>query len=388
VYARTGPCFLIALLAIPASGISADPSSASSPRGIQEERFVPIGGIEQWITIKGRQRENPVVLFLHGGPGDAYSPFADAMFAGWERELTLVQWDQRGAGRTYAKNGPGLAAAMTVERMVQDGIEVAEFLTHHLHKEKIILVGGSWGSILGIYMIHTRPDLFYAFIGEAQMVSWQKNVAASRAKVLGLARASHDQAAIQELSAIGAPPWHSLSDWPHFRRWQRAYQAKQATEAPPPMTRSPEYDSLEERAAEAAADDFSFLHFVGPTMSGPITRVDLPALGTTFAVPIFMIQGQEDLVAVPELAKAYFDSIKAPRKELYLVPGTGHEGSASELALLQRVLRTEARPLAYPPEQDRSLRSPPQAGGSALGPSPSPPLSGSALPAGTRGGGA
>ncbi|MGB7761147.1 MAG: hypothetical protein WBL61_15040 [Bryobacteraceae bacterium] len=71
------------------------------PESVKEETFVRIGGIDQWITIKGDDRNNPVVLFLHGGPGDALSPFADAMFAGWEKNLTLVQWDQRGAGRTY-----------------------------------------------------------------------------------------------------------------------------------------------------------------------------------------------------------------------------------------------------------------------------------------------
>lgn len=127
---------------------------------IHEEMYVPIGGIPQWLTIKGEDRSNPVVLFLHGGPGDAWSPFADSMFAGWDKNFTLVQWDQRGAGRTYSKNGPSIAPTMTVDRMVGDGIEVAEFLTRHLHKKKIILVGGSWGSILGIYMIHARPKLF------------------------------------------------------------------------------------------------------------------------------------------------------------------------------------------------------------------------------------
>jgi predicted alpha/beta-fold hydrolase len=91
------------------------------PEPVKEEMFIPIGGIEQWITIKGDDRNNPVVLFLHGGPGDAWSPFADAMFAGWEKDFTLVQWDQRGAGRTYGKTGPSIEPTMTIERMVQDG---------------------------------------------------------------------------------------------------------------------------------------------------------------------------------------------------------------------------------------------------------------------------
>jgi pimeloyl-ACP methyl ester carboxylesterase len=112
--------------------------------------FVPIGGIEQWITVTGSDRSNPVVLNLHGGPGAVATPFAEAMFGDWYEDFTVVQWDQRGAGRTYAKTGPEIQATMTMERMVQDGIEVAEFLQQHLGKEKIILTGGSWGSLLGL----------------------------------------------------------------------------------------------------------------------------------------------------------------------------------------------------------------------------------------------
>jgi pimeloyl-ACP methyl ester carboxylesterase len=292
-----------------------------APEAVNEEMFVRIGGIEQWITIKGDDRNNPVVLFLHGGPGDALSPFADSMFGGWEKDFTLVQWDQRGAGRTYGKNGPSIEPAMTVERMTQDGIEVAEFLIKHLNKKKIIVEGGSWGSILGIYMAHARPDLFYAYVGDAQLVNIRKNEAASYARVLELARAAGDQKAITALTAIGPPPWALLfPKWPVFRRWRLAYQAKMATAPPIHITLNPAYASPREQARYAAADDFSFEHFEGLTMSGPLESVDLPALGTKFAIPIFIIQGQQDLTALPELAKAYFDCIQSPRKQFYFTP--------------------------------------------------------------------
>jgi pimeloyl-ACP methyl ester carboxylesterase len=267
------------------------------------------------------------------------------MFRGWGKDFTLVQWDQRGAGRTYGKSGPSIAPTMTVERMAQDGIEGAEFLTKHLDKKKIIIVGGSWGSILGIHMAHARPDLFYAYVGLAQMVNWGKNLSASYARVLEMARASGDQQAITGLTTVGPPPWHSLSKWPVFLKWERAYQAKLVTAPPASFTISPAYASADERAQYAAADDFNFEHFWGLTMSGPLTKVDLPALGTDLAIPIFIIQGQEDLTALPELAKAYFDSIRAPRKQFYFVPGTGHEPSATQLDLTLKVLVEQVRPL-------------------------------------------
>jgi pimeloyl-ACP methyl ester carboxylesterase len=315
---------------------------------VNEEMFVQIGGIDEWITIKGDDRNNPVVLFLHGGPGDALSPIADAWFRGWEKDFTLVQWDQRGAGRTYGKNGPSVEPTMTIERMVQDGIEVALFLTKHLNKKKIVIEGGSWGSILGIYMARARPDLFYAYVGIAQMVNTRKNQSASYARVLELARAAGDQRAITELAKIGSMPWDSdaISKWHVYRKWELAYQAKRVTAPPPPDKISPEYASPQERAQYAAADDFSSVVFFGLTLSGPLEDVDLPALGIEFAIPIFILQGQEDLTAIPELAKEYFDSIKAPRKQFYLVRGTGHEPSAAELELIRKVLIEQVRPLA------------------------------------------
>jgi pimeloyl-ACP methyl ester carboxylesterase len=335
-------------LALCASGQGATAKAASVPGSgpVAEERFVPIGGIDQWITIKGDDRDNPVVLVLHGGPGDAWSPFADSLFAGWNRDFTVVQWDQRGAGRTYARNGSSIEPTMTVERMAQDGIEVSEFLASHLGKKKIILVGASWGSVLGIHMAHARPDLFYAYVGTAQMVNWQKNVSASYARVLQMARTADDRPAVATLTALGPPPWNDVHKWPVFRKVERVYQAKLATAPPAPQILGAEYASPQEQAQDEAADDFSFVHFWGMTLSGPFTQVDLPALGTDFAIPIYIVQGEEDLTAVPELAKSYFDSIAAPHKQFYLVPGTGHEPSEASIALTRKVLMEQVRPLA------------------------------------------
>src|ERR1700722_8946208 len=131
-----------------------------------EETYVPIGGTEQWVTVKGEDRKNPVVLILHGGPGAAFSPFDDSTFRQWRRNFTVVQWDQRGAGRTFSHNGgTSIEPTMTIDRMVQDGIEVSEYLKHHLHQKKIVLFGGSWGSLLAVHMVKKRPDLFCAYLG-------------------------------------------------------------------------------------------------------------------------------------------------------------------------------------------------------------------------------
>jgi hypothetical protein len=180
------------------------------PVGIEEAFFTKIGGIDQWITIRGQDRENPVILLLHGGPGIALSLMPRDFLWSWSKLFTLVIWDQRGAGKTFGRSGP-VSADVTVDRMVEDGIELAEFICAQLHKTKIVLVGVSWGSDIGIHMVKSRPDLFYAYVGTGQSVNQRKFRAVAYAQLLAEARIRNDQKAIKELEANGPPPYNSIA---------------------------------------------------------------------------------------------------------------------------------------------------------------------------------
>lgn len=328
------------LLLVLSCRVTGAPKSITLPKSIREQGFVPIGGIEQWITIQGADRANPVLLFLHGGPGNAMSAFADSMFRGWDKDFTLVQWDQRGAGRTFGRSGPGIEPTLTMERMAKDGVEVAEYLTKHLDQRRIVLVGASWGSLLGIHIVKQRPDLFDAFVGTGQFVNMRENLRASYERVLDHASEIDDKPAVEELNAVGPPPWDGLAKWRTFRKWRNDYQRKLATTAPLQLIRSREYSSAEDLANEEGADDLSFLHFnfVGTSMTGPLMDVDLKRLGADFSVPIYVIQGAADLNAVPEIAREYIDWIKPPAKQFLLVPGSGHADTRASLDVLSGLL--------------------------------------------------
>ena len=315
-----------------------------SPAPIQEKKFVRIGGIEQWITINGEDRNNPVLLNLHGGPGVAATPFADAMFAGWERYFTLVQWDQRGAGRTYAKTGPSIEPTMTMDRMVQDGIEVVEYLRQHLQVPKIVLTGGSWGSFLGVQIVKARPELFYAYVGVAQIASIERDVAAGYVRTLEAARQAGDDKAIAELELIGPPPWDALRKFGIWSRWTRVFESK--ADAPLRVEPSEEYASEAEREQFSEAANFSQAHFFGLDMRGPLSTLDLVALGVDFRLPVFLIQGDADLKSVPEVTRAYFDQLQAPMKRLQSVPRAGHEPTAAMMEEWRKMLVEQVRPLA------------------------------------------
>ena len=107
--------------------------------GIVEERFVNIGGIDQWIGIRGEDRRNPVLLVIHGGPGSSYSMFTP-LIRSWESHFTVVQWDQRGAGKTFGRAGRKNLGELTFDRLTGDGIEVAEFVRFCLNRQKVILL--------------------------------------------------------------------------------------------------------------------------------------------------------------------------------------------------------------------------------------------------------
>ncbi|HXQ47627.1 MAG TPA: alpha/beta hydrolase, partial [Caulobacteraceae bacterium] len=165
----------------------------TSPPGIDEGRYVRIGGIEQWITIRGQDRRNPVILMIDGGPGAATSVAAPSAL---EKDFVLVEWDQPGAGKTYGRSGP-LGRDDTIERLALDGIALADQVRHDLKRDKVILVGVSWGSIVGVRMALARPDLFTAYIGTGQFANMREGDALAYASTMAKAKARRDTAAIR-----------------------------------------------------------------------------------------------------------------------------------------------------------------------------------------------
>jgi pimeloyl-ACP methyl ester carboxylesterase len=315
-------------------------------KGIDEGLFVSIGGIDQWISIRGQDRDNPALLLLHGGPGVATSPYPRNVLFDWTKDFTLVQWDQRGAGKTYGRSGP-LDPSVTVDRMALDGAEVAEFLRQKLHKRKIVLLGLSWGTILGVHMAKVRPDLFYAYVGTGQMADEPEGEAIVYRQVLDKALARRDQAAVRELEEIGPPPYDTQSKMGVQRKWGRAYE---------PGGQSPlSIISMALFESEATFGDIrdyvrgitnSQDHFYGKTMSGPLATIDLTTLGTDFAIPVFVFQGAEDDVAPMTLAKTYVESITAPQKEFVAISGAGHTALYTKSDEFLRLLDQRVRPLA------------------------------------------
>jgi pimeloyl-ACP methyl ester carboxylesterase len=323
-------------------GRNAQDYAVISPNGIDDARYVEVGGIQQWITIRGEDRNNPVLLFLHGGPGDATNPWGYAGFRSWLKHFTVVQWDQRGAGRTLGKSGSSLAPTITIDRMARDGIELAEWLRKSLGKEKIVLVGHSWGSILGVFMVKARPDLFYAFVGTGQVADPAKNYAVAYGELLRKATALGDQRALRELQEVGPPPYPDGRGYAVQRKWSNLFEGADFF--------------LSSIFGLALAAPGSSLRDVNDWIDGQVlsaerlvpqtSTLEAKALGGNFSLPVFVIQGAEDFTTPTTLARKFVDSIRAPRKAFVSIEGGGHFAVFMKSGVFLNELVSRVLPLA------------------------------------------
>ncbi len=162
-----------------------------------------IGGIDQWVSIRGTDRRNPVLLYIHGGPGYVSIPMSWWFNRGWEEYFTIVQWDQRAAGKTHLLTDPAtIAPTLTRERMIADAEEMAAWVRRELGKDKIFVLGHSWGSFLGLQLAKRRPEWLHAYIGVAQLIDGPENERRGWRFAVDAARRTGNAEAMREFEAI------------------------------------------------------------------------------------------------------------------------------------------------------------------------------------------
>ncbi len=220
-------------------------------------------------------------------------------------------------------------------------------MRRRLGKDKIVLLGWSWGSILGVHMVKARSDLFAAYVGTGQVVAMQEGEEGAYANVLAKARQRADSAAIAELEAIGPPPYDGMAEINTQRKWATLYELGlplvPAFVRPQLFAPRTTFADIYDLALATAA---SGAHFVGPTLAGPMTQIDLRRLGLDFAVPMFVVQGDGDDFTPGELSRAWLDSISAPQKAFVTIESAGHFALTEHSDEFLRILRERVRPLA------------------------------------------
>jgi pimeloyl-ACP methyl ester carboxylesterase len=315
-----------------------------TPNGIVEQRFVKVGGIDQWIQLRGEDRDNPALLVLHGGPGWPNAVFTLPLRP-WEQHFTVVQWDHRGAGKTLRRNGKAGSGEMTFERRVADAVEVIEFLRQYLGKDKVIVLAESMGTLTGTPLVKLRPDLVHALVVTDLYVNMAANEARKYQLTLERLRAAGNAKGVAALEQLGADPtrW-DLEAWNTNMAW--AFR----TNVPTPNLDRRLLFPLALSSPLYSLRDLSSL-FVGfqwstAQMFGELMAYDAWRLGTRFEVPFFLFQGEHDVVTLTTLAEEYFEEVEAPAKGLALIPDAGHFAAFTQPERFLAELLARVRPLA------------------------------------------
>ncbi|MEU2712259.1 alpha/beta hydrolase [Streptomyces sp. NPDC007205] len=314
----------------------------TTPNGIDESSYVRIGGIDQWISVRGEDRTNPVILEIHGGPGASNLIFIPRTRA-WERHFTIVRWDMRGAGRTFAAGGPGGQGEPTLDRLYQDALEVTQHIRTRLGVDKVVLLANSFGTVTGLRLARNHPELYAAYVGTDQnIIGGGRDTTAYEALLARLEKAGKKKQ-LAQLVTMGP----DRSAW-SAHEWAEYAKTVVTTD---PLT----YGTMKTVVIRSLW--FSPLHTLrdlrtylkAQTFSEPLgpqaMTVDEYAEGTAFRLPVFLFQGDSDVLTPPEPARRFYEEVTAPVKDFALISNASHFASFRHPDQFLNLLLTKVRPV-------------------------------------------
>ncbi len=293
---------------------------------IDTREVVEINGAKLHIRIRSCNVDNPVVLFLHGGPGVCDRHWVLKYQSDLAKDCTMVCCDQRASGKSFTR--AQLKETMTVDQVVEDMRQLVEYLCNRFSKEKLILVGHSWGSFLGTLLASRHPEHIAAYIGMGQLADGPENERISYEFVYSEAKKRGDQKAIKDLERIGAPKnglYASLDDLMVQRDYMTKFggggykeSASIWTSMILPLLATPEYTLLDLPKYSQGA--FYNLRQLWSEVAQSSFMRDV----TTLSVPVYITQGRHDKNTPSQLARAWFDALEAPHKEWFWFEESAH----------------------------------------------------------------
>jgi pimeloyl-ACP methyl ester carboxylesterase len=288
---------------------------------IHQLEIVRLGSCEQYISTHTEKEENPLLLMLHGGPGTAQIGFIRHFTQPLEKEFIVVNWDQRGAGKSY-KFKPD-ASTMTIEQFVNDALELIQMLLKRHKKPKLYLVGHSWGTVLGLEIAHRMPELIEAYISVAQVVNMELGEQISYKFTLDKALEKQNDKAINDLKRIGAPPYKTFKDNLKQREWLdffggSTYEIK-LKKVMQQASSLKEYNIWDWLYRFAKGVYFSVEH-----LEKELLAVKFEDKIKQINVPIWFFIGDTDYQVPFQLAEKYFTQLIANQKVKVLFTHCGH----------------------------------------------------------------
>jgi len=295
--------------------------------------------------LRGASVKSPVLLILEGGPGGTGIGRVRNSGDDLERRFVVATWDQRGASKSYKALEP--SATLTVDQMVKDTLEVVDYLRARFEKQKIYLVGSSWGTIIGTLAVQHAPEKFAAYMGTGQMVDPFATDRLMWAESIRDAQGRDDRSA-GKLRALGPPPYDDTLDYPiaisSNPKWIQFTHGEDysAHSEYPASLFVREYSLVEQlRGMAAIAETF---HVLYPQLSDTDFRVDVPSL----EVPVYLVEGRHEAAGRSTLARTWFNALSAPDKRWVSFQKSGHTPPYDEPSrfahLMEDVLASSSKP--------------------------------------------
>ena len=341
------------------TAIIANTRKILTPNGVERLEKLHVSGIDQWVSIRGTDRRNPVLLYIHGGPGYVSIPMSWWFTRGLEEYFTVVQWDQRAAGKTYLLNEPAkVSSTLTAERMISDVEEMAAWVRREFGKEKIFVLGHSFGSFVGLQFAQRHPEWLFAYIGVGQCTDGPESERRGWRFAIDSARRAGNSAGVNELEAI-AP--YAASDRPIpiediyvQRKWVGYYGGVMAY-----RTDNSADSNLAKLSPDYSEEEISHIwdgnKFATPRLLPAVVATDLSRI-SKLSVPVILLEGRHDMNVNSEVAAAWFEKVKAPEKHLVWFEHSGHMPMTEEPGKFLLSLVRYARPIAERPGDLRSRK--------------------------------
>jgi pimeloyl-ACP methyl ester carboxylesterase len=321
------------------------------PGSITELTSFKIGGYHQELLIRGHDVNNPVLLYLSGGPGQSDLAYPRALFDELEKNVTVVCWDQRGTGYSYPALDP--TSTLTLHNAISNLIEVTNYLRERFHQDKIYILGESYGTVLGVRAVQQRPDLYYAFIGSGQMVNITETDRRLYQDMLNLSARNGDAAMAAKMHAYGEPPYKDLYAYTYVASYYDAigeeytppaeYEEWGAASGFGPFgVMATEYNLVEKvNVLRGLFDVFSVLY-------PQLQDIDFRKDAMKFNVPVYVLDAEHELAARRDLATEWYNGLEAPKKQLFPLKNAGHAGAFEEFREFTRIMNEVVLPETYP----------------------------------------
>lgn len=309
---------------------------------IAEITKVEIGGIQQGLIIKSKNKQNPVLLFLHGGPGSPEYVFAKNYSVDLEDMFTVCWWDQRGAGMSFDSTIP--PESMTLEQMISDTVEVTDYLRERFGQDKIYLMGHSWGSFLGMHVAAQRPELYHAYVGIGQVSDQLTSEKEAYDYMMATALATGDTALVKKLEKYTLVGPETVTA--EYLMVRSAGMNKQGigithtmtsewNELLLPLLQCREY-TFSEKIGYARGSLFSL-----NSLFSTVLEQDLAETVPKLEIPVYFCQGIYDYQVSYQGAKDYFDKLQVPIKHFYTFENSAHSPLLEEPEKFRRIMQED-----------------------------------------------